>query len=66
VEAKHRQLDRCDVSPHHANCLSFGQQLSNDVNELLLWTGNVLALMHESAELGAVLVAFEGNQSGAA
>lgn len=56
------ELVRRDIIPEVAGLHHFAQQVSYQVDELLLCSGDALPLMHECHELGAVASAVVGDQ----
>ena len=56
VEAVARQLVRRDIIPDVAALCSLGQQVSDQVLELLLRSGDVFTLMHECREFSTVVL----------
>ncbi len=56
VEAVARELVRCDIVPEVAGLCGVGQQVSDEVAELLLRSGDVLTSMQECREFGAVVL----------
>jgi hypothetical protein len=56
VEAVARKLVRRDIIPDVAALCGLGQQVSEQVLELLLRSGDVRTLMHECRKFSAVLL----------
>jgi hypothetical protein len=56
VKAVARKLVRRDIIPEVAGFCALGQQVSDEMPEVLLRTGDVLPAMQECRELGAVML----------
>ncbi len=62
VEAVARKLVRRDIIPEVAGLCDLGQQVSDQVDELLLRPGDGLPSMQECREFGAVVLAVVGDE----
>lgn len=62
VEAKRRQFVRRYITSDGTDVLGLGEQTTDDVDQPLLGSGDVLGLVDERAEFRPMLVPFEGDQ----
>jgi hypothetical protein len=62
VEAVARELLRRDIIPDVAGLRALGQQVSDDVSEVLLRLGDALTSMQERREFGGVVPAVVGDE----
>ena len=62
MEAVARQFGRRDIIPEVASLSDLGQKVSDQVNELSLRPGDMLASMQQCREFGAVVLALVGDE----